>query len=388
MRNELNAIIIDKYKSDYKKSTRNQKSKILDDLSRILELDRKYLIKLLTGQRPHKKQKRAGRPRLYDKVVSSHIVVLHDLMNEICPKRMKAAMPLWMPFYEDHYGYLGEDLRAKLLRISSATIGRIIKEESESVRGKSSTKVNHKLKTMIPIKRLDEKVTEPGTVQADTVAHCGQALLGDFINTLTLTDIHTNWTDNRACWTKQSKEIKKRVEDIEKNTPIIFKNFDTDCGTEFLNYDLMSYFEKGLRRKRPVKMRRSRPYKKNDQCYVEQKNHTHVRKLFDYDRLEDPNLIMIMNKIYKEYWNPLHNYFLPSFKLEEKIRVGSKIKKKFDTPKTPAQRLLESKGYSGYMKKQVQYQLKRLDPIKLKKGLEKELDIFYMLLNNGKRRTA
>jgi hypothetical protein len=104
-------------------------------------------------------------------------------------------------------------------------------------------------------------------------------------------------------------------------------------------------------RQRPIKLRKARPYKKNDQCYVEQKNNTHVRNLLGYDRIENESLVQVINNIYKKYWNPLHNYFLPSFKLEEKIREGGKIKKKFEKPKTPAQRILDIKGYSPYMKK-------------------------------------
>ena len=150
----------------------------------------------------------------------------------------------------------------------------------------------------------------------------------------------------------------------------------------------MRYFENNPKRNRKVKMRRSRPYKKNDQCYVEQKNNTHVRNLFGYDRIESEELVAVMNNIYKKYWNPLNNYFLPSFKLKEKIRVGGKIKKKFEAPKTPAQRILEHPRYSSHMKHKIKHQLNNLDPIKLKKNLEKELQIFYNLLDKDRRTTA
>ena len=146
----------------------------------------------------------------------------------------------------------------------------------------------------------------------------------------------------------------------------------------------MRYFEN---RQRKVKMRRARPYKKNDQCYVEQRNFTHVRNLFGYDRLESPLLMEQMNRIYK-VWNRLHNFFLPSFKLKEKVRVGAKIKKIFDTPQTPAQRLLNSKGFSTYMKRRIKYELSGLDPVALKKELEEELSIFYKLVDYNKRRKA
>ena len=377
MRSELSAMIVKKFKPDYKKANKPEKSRILDQLIQLTGNNRKYLIKLLRGKRSIVSLNPQGRPKVYSDQLRAHILELRGLMERISPKRMKEAIPLWMESYQKHYGPIDQELERELLKVSSSTIGRILKSYKDSLSGVSTTKVNHKLKAMIPLKRLDEEVTAPGTVQADTVAHCGTSLSGNFTNTLTVTDIFTGWTENRACWTKDSRQIKKQIIDIEKSTPIIMKYFDTDCGTEFLNYRVMRHLEN---RQRPIKLRKARPYKKNDQCYVEQKNHTHVRNLFGYDRLEDEKLTSLMNRIYKKYWNPLHNYFLPSFKLESKERIGGKIKKKFEAPKTPAQRLLEAKGYSSYMKNKVKYELNSLDPIELKRGLEKELKNFYRLI--------
>jgi len=385
MRNELNSMIVQKFKPDYKKATKKEKSLILNQLEELTKMDRKHLIKLLRGRHPVTYSDVLGRPKIYSDEVYKHISELHRWMERISPKRMKEAIPLWLPFYEKHFGPLGNHTRKQLLKVSSSTIGRILKSLKDNMKGKSSTKVNYKLKNLIPLKRLDEVVTKPGTVQADTVAHCGTSLSGAFTNTLTVTDIFTGWTENRACWTKDSMEIKKAIIDIEKSTPIIMKYFDTDCGSEFLNYRVMRHLEN---RQRPIKLRKARPYKKNDQCYVEQKNHTHVRNIFGYDRLESESLVVVMNRIYKRYWNPLHNYFLPTFKLEEKKRIGSKIHKKFETPKTPAQRLIDSKGYSGYMKNKVKSELTGLDPIELKMGLEKELKIFYKLLDYERNKQA
>ena len=385
MRSELNSMIVQKFKPDYKKATKIEKSQILNQLEDLTSIGRKHLIKLLSDKKPIFEISTQGRPSIYKEEVKGHIIELHWLMERISPKRMKEAMPLWLPFYKKHYGPLKENIEKELIQVSSSTIGRILKVYKDSTKGKSSTIANHKFKAMIPLKRLDEEVTKPGTVQADTVVHCGTALVGEYANTLTVTDIFTGWTENRACWTKDSKQIKKQIIDIEKTTPIIMKYFDTDCGSEFLNYRVMRHLED---RERPIKLRKARPYKKNDQCYVEQKNHTHVRNLFGYDRLEHECLISQMNKIYKDYWNPLHNYFLPTFKLEGKRRVGGKIKKKFETPKTPAQRLLEAKNYSGYMKNRVKHELGQLDPIELKRGLEKELKKFYRLLEQQRSSEA
>lgn len=373
---ELCTILINRFRADYKRANRTDKSKLLDMLEQTTQKDRKYLIRLLRSADKATVAPRAGRPAVYGEELAAHLLELNRLMEGICAKRMKQAIPLWINSYDKHVGGLEIKVRNQLLKISASSIGRLLKKARRGV-GISSTKPNQRLKPLIPLKRLDEKVTKPGTVQADTVAHCGSALLGNFINTLTMTDVFTGWTENRACWTKESKQIKSAIIDIEKQMPIIMNNFDTDCGTEFLNYRIMRHFEN---RDKKVQMRRSRPYKKNDQCYVEQKNSTHVRALFGYDRLEHESLVRQMNKIYREYWNPLNNYFLPSYKLEEKVRIGARIKKTYDLPKTPAQRLLNAKSYSGYMKRRVDAEFNKLDPIKLKLGLEKELKKFYQLL--------
>lgn len=381
MRNELNTMVTKKFQPDYKKAAKKEKTKMLNQLQKITELERKHLIKALNGQRPIFNHDKPGRPSLY-KEISEHVLKLHGLMNEVSSKRMKAALPIWIPFYQKHFSLFDQKLKKKLLSISSSSIERILRKARKREKGKSSTSISYKMQSLIPLKRLDEKVTKPGIVQGDTVAHFGSSLSGTFAYTLTTVDLFSSWTENRAHLGKDSSEIKKRLIDIEKTMPIGMRCFDTDCGSEFLNYRIMRYFSE---RKKKVQMRRARPYKKNDQSYVEQRNFTHVRNLFGYERIENEELVKTMNKIYKEYWNPLHNYFLPSFKLKEKVRKGSRIKKIFDKPKTPAQRLLEAKGFPSYLKEVIKYNMKKLDPIELKRALEKEIDVFYKQLERSKK---
>ena len=382
---ELNTLYLEKIHSDYQKSSKRKKTQLLNEAERFTNLSRSQLKRLLGPKKAPKRQKKPGRPRSYTSDFDPHILKLHWLMEEVSSKRMVQAIPLWLSHYERHYGPLCSKTRTGIERISASTIDRILERNRDKIRGISSTRPNYKLKSEIPIKRLDENVTAPGTVQADTVVHCGTSLMGAFISTLTMVDVHSSWTENRATWTKSSEQILKAITDIEENLPFPMKYFDTDCGTEFLNYKTMRYFE---RRKKPVKMRRSRPYKKNDQCYVEQKNYTHVRNLFAYDRLDADSLIPLMNDIYKNYWNILHNYFLPSFKLESKTRIGGKIKKKYEKPKSPAQRLIESADTKPYYKKQLHHNLKTIDPVALKQELENKLKKFYMLLKYEQGRKA
>ena len=388
MKQELNQAYLKHIRFIYKKATKSEKKVILDQAEYVTGLSRKRIIRIMSSKTTPSVRP-PGRPKLYTYDIEEHLLKLYTMMERICPKRMKEAIPIWIDSYEAHFGGLDELTREKLLDVSASTIGRILKRNEARLKGKSSTRVNHKIKQAIPIKRLDEEVTKPGTVQADTVAHCGNSLAGEFINTVTVTDIFTGWTENRASWTKHSDHIRPALEKIENAFPFEFRNFDTDCGSEFLNYKIMSYFERNKSRKYRVKMRRSRPYKKNDQCYVEQKNYTHVRNLFAYDRLDDFYLVALMNEIYEDYWNPFNNYFLPSFKLERKVRVGGRIKKYYDQPKTPAQRILDHQKTPSETKRKIRSDLVRLDPIELKQGLEEKLTEFYTALKRIKmtRRT-
>ena len=174
--------------------------------------------------------------------------------------------------------------------------------------------------------------------------------------------------------------MKKATESIESELPFDLLSYDTDCGTEFLNYRMMNYLQN---RPYPVKMTRSRPYRKNDNAHVEQKNFTHVRAIFGYQRIEQEELIPLMNEIYQHYWNPFNNFFLPSMKLIQKERVGARLKRRFEIPKTPCQRLMESEHISDYQKRKLKEQVKQINPFELKKGREEKLTQFFTLLKRA-----
>jgi hypothetical protein len=226
------------------------------------------------------------------------------------------------------------------------------------------------LKTQIPIRTDNWDITRPGFLEADTVAHCGGSLEGDFIWSVTYCDILSGWTCNRAVWNKGAHGIVEATRSVEASLPFELLGFDTDNGSEFLNWHLLRYFQE---RKKAVGFTRSRPYKKNDNGHVEQKNWTHVRQLLGYERLEDPALVGAINDLYRECWEPLHNYFLPSAKLEEKSRDGAKLKRKHDKPKTPYERLLASPDVSSAMKEKLRKEKAALNPFQLHRRLEEGL---------------
>ncbi len=220
-------------------------------------------------------------------------------------------------------------------------------------------------------------MVEPGFIEADTVAHCGVSLAGEFINTITMTDIYSGWTENRAMWKKESATVLSAISSIETALPFEIKGFATDNGNEFLNHDLHSYF---FNRKNRVHFVRRRPYQKNDNAHVEQKNWTHVRELFGYERFEALTEVNYMNEIYETYWNPMWNYFTPVMKLKTKTREGGRIIKVYDEIKTPYQRLLDSGVLTESQITKLKENFAKLNPFNLKKDLNNKLKWFKRLV--------
>lgn len=323
--------------------------------------------------------KRSGRPDQYDGRLVRHLTVIWSSMERICPVRMKAALPVWLPFYRDPE--LDPRLRAQILKMSASTIGRFVRRGCKTLKGLSATRKAKFFKYKIPLHVFTDKIVNVGHVATDTVAHCGDSLSGEFVNSLTVTDRLSTWTENRALFSKKKPEMEKALQSIERDLPFRLLSIQSDCGSEFLNYAMMRYLQN---RPAPVIMTRSRPYHKNDNAHVEQKNNTHVRAVFGYDRIEIPSLVDLMNEIYRDYWNPLHNFFLPSMKLKEKERNGARITKRYDEPKTPYQRLMEAPNLAEEKKQELKARFKSLNPFELKQGLEKRLESFFSLLRQGK----
>lgn len=381
--NEYLSAIYDTYQAADKAS----KSQLLDHAVLITKRSRKQLIRRLNRietARASGATPKAGRPLVYAReALTPHIGYLWQQMERVSAKRMKSALSLWLPKYKNCEPHL----KAQLEKMSPTTLGRYLKgiKRSETPgKGLSTTCPARYMKNKVPINTLDSRITKPGYTQTDTVAHCGNSAAGPFISSLTVTDIFSTWTENRAMYTKRGAEVKKMFKDIEKSLPFELLAINSDSGSEFLNKNMLQFTQFGTR----VIFTRSRPYKKNDNCYVEQKNFTHVRELFGYERFEDLEFIDLMNEIYTKYWNPLQNYFLPTFKLTEKIRIGSKIRKKYDKPKTPCQRLLESDSISEEQRALLTTNQYQLDPFELKRNLEIKLQEFFEIVRQKNIRKA
>jgi hypothetical protein len=299
--------------------------------------------------------------------------------DQMCSKKLVAAIPLWLPFYERAYETLSDEVENQLLSISAATIDRLLAPTRAKARprGRCATKPGSLLRNQIPIRTHNWDISQPGFMEADTVAHCGNSLAGDFIWSLTLTDIHTGWTECRATWNNGATGVIQQIKNIEASLAFELKGFDCDNGSEFLNHHLVRYFSN---HKPKVKFTRSRPYKKNDNAHVEQKNYSYVRQLLGYDRLDNPKLVELINRLYANQWSLYQNHFCPTLKLLEKKRINSKYYKKYETPQTPYQRLMLSSHISDDNKKALNNLHQTLDPFVLKRQIDRQLKAIFKLV--------
>lgn len=356
----------------YQECSKSEKALIIDELVRNLLVHRKSAIRMMNKSDAPKKK--PGAKPSYDKVTIEHLRKIWILMDYICGKRMKAAIPEWLPYYD-----CDEKTKLKLGRMSASTIDRVLKpfRAEHKRKGNTGTKPGY-LKNKIPIKPLDWTVHEPGFMEADTVAHCGNSLSGSFAWSLTMTDIYSGWTMNKVVWQKLSGKVIQAIDCIEKQIPFDLRGFSSDNGNEFLNESLLRFFR--INRIRQIGFQRGRPYRKNDQCHVEQKNWTHVRQLFGYGRIDDESLIEFMDEIYEE-WNLLQNFFLPQMKLKSKMRLGARYQRQYTEPLTPYSRLIASDKVTSKNKKKLRDLKSSLNPILLKRSLDKKLAHFNELLN-------
>jgi len=363
---------------------RRYKSRLIEELVALCGYSRKHAIKLLNKRGAPRVLKRSGLKRAYQEEVGVVLQRIWFASDQLCGKRLKAALADWLPHYEKEHAFLSEPLKEKLGAISAATIDRVLKSVRAKARpkGRGGTKPGRWLKNQIPLATDQWDERRPGFMEADTVAHCGDSLEGDFIWSLCFTDLASGWTELRAVWNKGAHGVMEAVRQIEAKLPFPLLGFDCDNGSEFLNHHLWRYF---ARRKEPVQFTRSRPYHKNDNAHVEQKNWTHVRCLLGYERLENPQLLQPINALYRGAWPLYHNHFCPSVKLVEKRRDGARQIKRHDQPKTPYQRLLQSGVLDAQKRAALEQQHTALNPFALKRQIEAGLREIQRAVRVGKR---
>ena len=367
--------VIKRYCAKYKRSAKKEKGRILDSVCLTTGLSRDRAKKLF-GECQRKssvlKKKKPGRKLKYGASVIATLEKVWAFMDFACGKRLSAGMEGMLDALI-RFGELDcdKDTLKCLLEISPATIDRLLKGAKKriSFKGISATKPGTLLKKDIPIRRgteWDDAV--PGYVEVDLVAHCGTTTAGEYINTLDVTDIFSGWTETQAVINKAQKHVFNALMDIKKRQPFPLLGIDSDNGSEFINHHLVRYCKQ-----EGICFTRSRPNKKNDGCHVEQKNWSVVRRNIGYGRYEGMEALNVMN----EYYGLLRlytNFFLPSAKLISKSRDGAKIRKQYEKPQTPYDRLMSSHHIGQDVKENLREIWLTLNPVELKRGMLRLLE--------------
>lgn len=374
----------------YQRAGRAHKQRILDEFCATCDYHRKSALRLLNrplaaGTVP----KRSGPKRIYEPAELLPVLKIVWLASDqLCSKLLKAALPEWLEHYEDPKAPLAEGLKEKLMAISPAQIDRLLRpvRVGQPKKGLSATRPGTLLRHQVPTRGGPADTSKPGAVAVDTVAHCDDTTAGDYVNSLTFTELFSGWTENRAVWNKASHAILAQVKELEGKVPFRMISFHSDNGSEFLNWPLHEYLTG-----RPLKVpwTRSRAYRKNDNAHCEQKNWTHVRQLLGYERFGHPELIPLLNELYGQEWSQYQNHFRPTFKLlKREKKAGKTIKTYEKKPQTPYQRLLESPEVPEPTKTRLRAQHAELDPFTLKKNIEVKLKKFFTALGNLDREST
>jgi hypothetical protein len=365
--------LLSQVRQRYTKAGRTYKTRLLDEFCKNTGYSRKHACKLLNGSLP-KRKARPGRKKVYDDKVKHVLKEVWMASDQLCSKLLKPVLKDYLRSYERKHGELSQELKSKLGSISPATMDRLLSSEKVENSLWRKKRLYNPVREKTPVRCEQWDVQKAGWIEADTVAHCGGSMAGSFVWTLTCTDIRTGWTECRSVWNKGGFNVKERFKEIEATLPFALLGVDTDNGSEFLNYHLNDYL---CKREVPVQVTRSRPYHKNDNAHVEQKNFTHVRRLLGYDRLEDPGLVELVNALYCEAWVDYKNFFAPTFRLKSKMQIGGKYIKHYENPQTPYQRLITDSAVSKKAKKELKKRYESLDPFSLKEDIERRLkDIF------------
>jgi hypothetical protein len=346
------------------------KAQLLDQLCEDYGYHRKHAIRLLNGAARQRQSPPGPEPRY--EAIAEVVERIWSAGEQPCGKRLEQMLPLWLPYYQRRYGKLLAIQRRLADEVSAATLDRLLQAVRARLplRGLCGTKPGTLLRQQIPIQGEVWDERRAGFLEADSVAHCGSSLAGNFIWSLIYTDIASTWTSGAAVWNRGSTGVFEQTRLVEEQLPFPLLGLDFDNGGEWLNWHLIRYLQE---RTRPIRVTRSRPYHSDDNAHVEQKNWMWPRQLLGYGRLEDAMLVEPINQLYREVWAPLHNFFLPSMKLVEKSRVGSRWHRKHDRAQTAYQRLLNLRVLRPKQRRTLREHFESLDPFALHDQLEKRL---------------
>ncbi len=353
------------------------KPRILDEFCATTGYHRKYAITLLNCPSCPAEQPRRRRAPTYSERVITVLAAIWEAAGYPWSARLHALLPLWLPWARRHFA-IPSDLERRLRRISPRTIDRRLQDRKRHIRRRlyGRTKPGTLLKHHIPIRTQHWHVTTPGFTEVDLVSHSGNWADGEFLQSLNLTDIYTGWVESRAVLGKTQRAVRAAVAELHAALPFPLRGLDSDNGSEFINTHLFQYC-----RGRQIQFTRGRPYKKDDNAHVEQKNWTHVRKLLGWDRYDSLQAQAAINDLYRNELRLMMNLYQPSVKLVRKRRVGARLHRQYDRPQTPLDRLLAS-GIGDPAQLRAWRRLRaRLDPFALAAAIDRKLQGIYRLAN-------
>ncbi len=372
----------------YRRATRAEKRRILDELVATVGYHRKYAIQVLnhTPKPPSRRRRRfAYRRRQYDGQVAAALVQCWRVANGICSKRLVPVLPEYVAALERHGELrLDEETRRRrcaynrLLRLSPATADRLLKRERARTRphGRTVTKPGTLLRQSIAVRTFaDWDEAKPGFTEVDLVAHCGETVQGEYLLSLNLVDIKTRWTECVPLRNKSQVAVIAGLDACRQRLPYPLLGLDSDNGSEFINHQLVRYCEQ-----RQITFTRCRPWKKNDQAHIEQKNWTAIRQIVGYDRYEGATAYERLVSLYE----PLRlyiNFFQPVMVLVRKERDGAKVKRIYDRARTPYQRVLEAPEVAAAVKDRLRQQYATLNPAALLRQINERLEALWELAN-------
>jgi len=369
--------------------TKKEKSAILDELVGYTKMNRKYLVHVLANAgrtkaarktAAEKRRKGGGRKPIYSGEFTVALRAIWAFFWYRCGKILAPFMREQMRFLEGPFR-ISPEVGKLLLSVSPATIDRVLRADKKrlALKGRSGTKPGNLLKNQIPVRvRYADSDKKPGFFENDTVHHCGTSDSGEFLLTLTSTDVYSGWTELRAVPNKAHKWTFEALADVRDSLPFPLLGIDSDNGAEFINNALLKWCQK-----EGIMFTRSRPYRKNDNCHVEQKNNSHVRNFVGYRRFSGAGELGALARVYRSLC-PLLNYFIPTQKLLGKTRVGAKVKKVYDKNiLTPCQRLMLSTDLSDEVKAELARRMGLHDPVRLQREVHDAVAALMSL--NGKR---
>ncbi len=364
--------VLTKLRWRYRSAGAQHKRKLLDQAQELLGYHRKAAIRALRAPTVVRGPRIiTGRPVLYDPgVLLRWLRPIWAATDYACGRRLVAMLPEWVPAYEQHERRLPGEVREKLLMASGRTLDRLLEPLRGQGAGRGLTRPGTLLRQQIPIRGSVWEEGKAGWLEVDTVALCGGSVAGEFVWMVDGVDYATTWVEVRAMWGRGQAGTLAALQDVEGSLPFDLLGLDSDNGGEFLNHHVVSWLQK---RKRPVFMTRSRPYKKDDNAHVEQKNWTHIRQCFGYERHDNPEVVEPINALVKGAYGQLLNYFHASLKLEGKERKEGRVRRIYGAAQTPLARVLASAQVTPQTKRRLEGEKAQLNPFALKQEVARSL---------------